>query len=383
MNSIEKFKHVRLKSIEICRPLEIEDYLPQPSIFVSPPKWHLGHTTWFFETFIAKNFSDYKEFNPSFAFSFNSYYESIGDRVARDQRGNQSRPTVNEVLKYRMHLDHFISSLSGSELLPFEELLELGLNHEEQHQELLLYDIQFILWNQAIQPTYSTEFKKATQLLAKPKWLKIEEGLYDIGDEGLTAFVFDNEKGKHKVYLNAFEIRSELISNGEYLDFMEDGGYENARLWTAEGWDWIRSNKITAPLYWLKNSEDRWKEFGLNGFQSLDLNSAVQNISWYEAAAFCEWAGYRLPTEFEWESSSSQFNWGKLWEYTISAYLPYPRFKTDEGAVGEYNGKFMINQMVSRGSSYATPIGHSRKTYRNFFDPSMRWQFSGIRPCKR
>lgn len=382
MNFIEKFTSIRSKSVEICSHLEIEDYLPQPSIFVSPPKWHLGHSTWFFETFIAKQFDQYKEFDPAFAFCFNSYYESMGDRVARDQRGNQSRPTVSEVLKYRRHLDDFIGSLNESDLLPFAELFELGLNHEEQHQELLHYDIQYILWKQALQPTYNSSFKKATQVESKQEWLSMEAGMHTIGSNGVDSFVFDNEMGKHQVYLDPFEIRSDLISNLEYLEFIEKGGYKNSRFWTAEGWDWVRTNEIQFPLYWQKNAKGEWIEFGLNGFQSIDLKAAVQNISWYEAAAFCEWAGYRLPTEFEWEASSGLFKWGKLWEYTASAYLPYPRFKTDEGAVGEYNGKFMINQMVSRGSSYATSAGHSRKTYRNFFHPSMRWQFAGIRPCK-
>jgi len=383
MSHLTRFQLLRNASVAICAPLELEDYLPQPSLFISPPKWHLGHTTWFFETFIAKEFEVYTVFNEHFAFCFNSYYETLGDRVARDQRGNQSRPTVKEVLNYRKYVDQFILSLKDSDIEPFAHLFELGLNHEEQHQELLHYDIQYILWSQALQPIYNPDFKSRIQLDSRLSWIKIEEGIKEIGINESKSFAFDNESAQHKVYTQSFEIRSNLISNAEYLEFIEKGGYENARFWTAEGWEWIQTNQIQFPLYWQKEAHTEWLEFDLKGLLPIDFTAAVQNVSWYEAAAFCEWAGYRLPTEFEWEASCESFQWGHLWEHTASAYLPYPGFKTDEGAVGEYNGKFMINQMVCKGASFATPENHSRKTYRNFFHPSMRWQFAGIRPCKR
>lgn len=371
--------------MRICAPLAIEDHIPQPALFVSPPKWHLGHTTWFFETFIARKRKDYKPFRDSFAYCFNSYYESLGDRVKREERGHQSRPLLQEVLDYRAYVDEYISEALSSDNEWDENLIslfEVGLNHEQQHQELLWYDLKFILGSQALEPIYSLNAKDGISQRSPAKWLRKEEGLVDIGFNG-KGFSFDNEGPAHQVFVPAFEIRQDLVTNAEWLSFIEDKGYDNPLLWTSDGWAWRKEKHITAPLYWQKEPSGEWSRFTLRGRENVDPEQAVQHISWYEAAAFCEWGDYRLPTEFEWESAAKDLNWGSLWEHTSSAYLPYPNFKAEKGAVGEYNGKFMINQMVLRGASHKTSKDHSRPTYRNFFHPEMRWHFSGLRPVRR
>jgi len=377
---IDQYKLVRDATEKICEPLEIEDYVLQPIIDVSPPKWHLGHTTWFFETFILLSYlKDYELFNPDYNFVFNSYYESVGARVIRVDRGNLSRPTVAKVYEYRNHVDKEINRLLLNMEMDdsFESLFNLGLNHEQQHQELLLCDIKYILGNNPLFPVYQIK----PTLIPTPKPIEniqIPEGIYEIGSDKRNSFSFDNEKNRHKVYLQEFSISNELITNSEYLEFMQDGGYANFIYWHADGWDWVKSNQISSPLYWHKYN-DEWYNYTLGGFQPINLQYPVCHVNYYEAFAFASWKGTRLPTEAEWEVASEYFSWGQRWEWTESAYLPYPGFKKEKGAIGEYNGKFMISQMVLRGASEATPRGHSRKTYRNFFYPNLRWQFTGIR----
>lgn len=382
MNFIEEYLRIRKHSEQICEPLQTEDYVVQPIADVSPPKWHLGHTTWFFETFILKNFSaTYQEFNPEFNYVFNSYYESVGARVIRTDRGNLSRPSVNEVYQYRAYVDEAMEKLLSCTVdEKLTELLILGFNHEQQHQELLLTDIKYILGNNPLFPAYSKDWKDSTELGSGEEMITITEGIYEIGHKG-DDFCFDNELSRHKVYLNDFSISRNLVTNQQYLDFINAGGYQDFSYWHAEGWDWVKNNEINAPLYW-NQIDGLWHNYTLNGLQQIDLNAPVTHISYYEAYAYASWKALRLPTEFEWEIAAQKFNWGKRWEWTESAYLPYPGFSKAPGAIGEYNGKFMVNQKVLRGASVATPQGHERITYRNFFHPHLRWQFTGIRLAK-
>lgn len=382
-NWVEKYSEIRNHSVEICRPLEIEDYVVQPIVDVSPPKWHLGHTTWFFETFILQpNFPDYEVYDQQYNFVFNSYYETVGARVIRTDRGNLSRPSVSDIFKYREYVDEKMTRFLQSDYLTesLESLLELGLNHEQQHQELLLTDIKYILGHNPLFPAYKKESISIKEKVRDSEMLSFSEEVYEIGFQG-EGFCFDNELGRHKVYLNDFQISSHLINNHEYLEFMNAGGYQDFRHWHAEGWDWVKQNEAKSPLYW-HFVDGKWMNYTLNGLQEIDLAEAVCHINFFEASAFASWKGKRLPTEAEWEVASGHFDWGKRWEWTNSAYLPYPGFKKEAGAVGEYNGKFMVNQTVLRGASVATPIGHSRNTYRNFFPTHLQWQFTGIRLAK-
>ncbi|MDW5287985.1 ergothioneine biosynthesis protein EgtB [Formosa sp. PL04] len=376
-----QFKNTRKRFKSITEPLLVEDYSVQPAIFVSPPKWHLAHSTWFFEQFVlCKYVESYQVFDDDFAYLFNSYYNNAGKRVLRPNRGLMTRPSVESVFAYRDYVDKHMDAFLDTELTKAAKTtIELGINHEQQHQELFCYDIKYILGNQPTFPSIANqvEIEGDSNPLG---FVTISEGLYTIGHDQ-DSFCYDNEQGVHKVFLQQFEMSTGLVNNSEYIEFIEAGGYQNFNLWHAEGWDFIQENTIDAPLYWHK-VEGVWHYYTLDGFKPVEGRKPVMHISFYEAFAYAEWKGMRLPTEFEWEVASAQFNWGQLWEWTNSAYLPYPNFTKAEGALGEYNGKFMINQMVLRGASVATVEGHSRSTYRNFFHPNLRWQFSGIRLVK-
>lgn len=376
-----KFLATRNHSEAICAPLEVEDYIPQPIADVSPPKWHLGHSTWFFEQFVLVPFvSGYRIFHDDFAYLFNSYYNHAGNRVLRPNRGLMSRPPVREVLEYRAYVTGKLADLLDSEPVT-EEVLQriiLGINHEEQHQELLAYDLKYILGNQPTFPVYGTGFE--TKMEQPGEFLTFNEGIYEIGFEG-NGFCYDNELSRHRVFLEKFEISTALVSNGEFLEFINAGGYQNFDYWLDEGLQFIRKEEIEAPLYW-HQKDGEWWNYTLRGFEKVNPALPVQHVSFYEAMAFAAWKECRLPTEFEWEAASARLAWGQLWEWTNSAYLPYPGFQKEPGALGEYNGKFMVSQHVLRGASVATAKDHSRPTYRNFFHPSSRWIFSGIRLAK-
>ncbi len=379
---LDFFLETRKHTEHLCTPLEIEDYVVQPIIDVSPPKWHLGHTTWFFEEFILKpHAKGYQVFNEDFSFVFNSYYETIGKRVVRADRGNLSRPSVQKVYDYRHYVTKAMQDLfsenQNQELL---DLLEIGIHHEKQHQELLLTDIKYILGNNPLLPIYSNDFKEHPIEKHQQEWVSLEEGVYEIGHNS-EDFCYDNELGRHKVYLHSFEISNKLVTNQEYIDFISSGGYKKFDLWHAEGWDWVLTNNIEAPLYWHK-IDGEWHYYSLKGLLKVDINAPVTHISYFEAFAFAQWKSCRLPTEFEWEATQQYFPWGKRWEWSESAYLPYPNYKKADGALGEYNGKFMVNQKVLRGGSVATPVKHTRPTYRNFFQTNLRWQFTGLRLVK-
>lgn len=406
---LRRFTHIRAQTEKICAPLEPEDTVVQPIIDVSPPKWHMAHTTWFFEQFVlGPHVSGYKPFHPKYAFLFNSYYNNIGNRVQRAERSTLTRPPLRDVLAYRRHVNEHVAELLRQtdeqalrDVLP---VLELGLQHEQQHQELLLTDIKYILSTNPLLPAYtSLTDKKQVASAAQPLYLDVPGGIYSIGYQG-HGFCFDNELGVHEVLLQDFRVMNRLVTNGEYLAFMQDGGYSDFRFWLDEGWALVKTARLAAPLYWLKQDNSWWR-YTLQGLQPLDLQAPVSHISFYEAQAYAAWAGKRLLTEFEWEattqvyppptgnfqdaglyeptaatgSAGMQQLYGDAWEWTYSAYHPYPGFSTAPGALGEYNGKFMLNQMVLRGGSCATPQSHIRSTYRNFFHPDKRWQFTGIR----
>lgn len=381
MSFLEKYNIVRKHSEELCKPLLTEDYVVQPIPDVSPPKWHLGHTTWFFETIVLKEqVKGYKEFHPDYNFVFNSYYETVGARVIRTDRGNLSRPSVNDIYQYRKHVDEAMRAFLENELTAeVSNVVETGLNHEQQHQELMLTDIKYILGNNPLFPPYDAAFKDR-QSVHSEGYTKIKQGLYKIGHDG-NGFCYDNELKQHQVYLEEYEICNDPVTNGEFLEFINAGGYEDFNLWHAEAWDWVKKNQINAPLYWHK-IDGKWHEYTLSGLHPLKQNDILRHVSYYEAFAYAQWKQQRLPTEAEWEIASDHFDWGSRWEWTESSYLPYPGFAKASGALGEYNGKFMVSQKVLRGASVATPEGHSRKTYRNFFYPQQRWQFTGIRLAK-
>ncbi|MDP2527533.1 ergothioneine biosynthesis protein EgtB [Maribacter dokdonensis] len=379
---LDFFIETREHTEAICEPLEIEDYVVQPIIDVSPPKWHLGHTTWFFEEFILKSYDpSYQIFDEDFSFVFNSYYETVGKRVVRADRGNLSRPSVKKVYEYRDYVTKAMIKLleldTNKALL---EVLEIGIHHEKQHQELLLTDIKYILGNNPLLPKYSDTFIEYTADKDEQRWLHMKEGIYEIGHNS-TDFCFDNELGRHKVYLHDYQISNRLVTNAEYIDFIKDDGYKRFDLWHAAGWDWVQQNNVNSPLYW-HEIDGKWHYYSLNGLTEIDLNAPVTHISYFEAFAYAQFKDCRLPTEFEWEAAQHLFKWGQRWEWTESAYLPYPNYKKVDGALGEYNGKFMVNQKVLRGSSVATPNNHARHTYRNFFQTDLKWQFTGIRLAK-
>jgi ergothioneine biosynthesis protein EgtB len=378
-----RYLEIRAHSLAICEPLELEDYVVQPMAEVSPPKWHLAHSAWFFEEMVlAKYSADYSRFDAQFNRLFNSYYKGAGEHWIQAKRGQLSRPTVAEVFAYREHVDREMQKLFSQTSLDQSclDTVTIGLHHEQQHQELLLMDIKCILAVNPSQPVYEVSGLKPLAKSAMD-WHLIEEGVYEIGHEG-ESFSYDNEQPRHKVYLQEAAISNTLVTNGEYLKFIEAGGYENPLYWLSQGWDWVGENAIDSPLYWQKS--ESWQVFTLNGLQSMDLDSPVEHISYFEADAYANWAGFRLPTEQESEVflRASELSDNPVWWWTQSHYSPYPGFKKFDGALGEYNGKFMCNQFVLRGGCAATPKEHLRTSYRNFYQPHQRWMFSGIRLAK-
>ncbi len=400
----KRFTSIRERSLELAAPLSAEDQCIQSMPDASPTKWHLAHTTWFFETFILKAFADrYAVFNPSYNYLYNSYYEQIGARHARPERGMLTRPPLTDIHAYRDHVDAamraFLEDKPASEVL---ELIELGLHHEQQHQELLLTDIKNALSRNPLFPAYHPPRPTDATRNREHGWTEHAGGLVEIGHDG-KGFAFDCEGPRHKVWLEPFSIATHPVSNGDFIEFIEDGGYATAELWLSDGWAMCQEQGWSAPLYWQNNDDGEWRIFTLSGLRPVDPDAPVCHISYYEADAFARWAGARLPTEAEWEavavtqSTEGHFAdanvfhpmptrdeglaqmFGDVWEWTQSAYAAYPGFQPDEGAVGEYNGKFMSGQMVLRGGSCATPGGHIRASYRNFFHPWARWQFSGLR----
>ncbi len=406
----EHFLAVRHRSEELVAPLETEDFVMQTMPDVSPPKWHIGHTTWFFERVILQDFEKhFKPHDERLYFTFNSYYETFGERLRRDRRGTLCRPTLAVVMEYRRTITErtveLIRTIDDSGLEQIAPLVELGCNHEQQHQELFVTDIKHIFASNPFQPAYRTRPEISRPHLIEQRFLDFEGGLVEIGFNG-GGFAYDNESPRHQVFLQPFRLATRPVTNGEFLAFIEDNGYGDHRWWLSDAWDLLAREKWQAPLYWSKTDRG-WEIMTLAGPQELDPDEPVVHVSFYEAAAYARWADRRLPTEFEWEHAAMQagqenrghllddriyhptpapYNGdglqamiGNVWEWTASSYLAYPGYKQSRDALGEYNGKFMNNQRVLRGGSCATPADHIRFTYRNFFQPEKQWQFSGFR----
>jgi ergothioneine biosynthesis protein EgtB len=396
-----RYRSVRRYTLEICSRLETDDYIVQPTAEVSPPKWHLGHTTWFFEELILVRFlPEYIRFNEQYRLLFNSYYKAAGKHWLQGDRGMLSRPTVPEIQAYRHYVDKYILEFLGRGALQsdVERVLEIGLHHEQQHQELLYMDIKFILGANPLLPAYMDAPLPNSEVVAD-KWQSRQEGIYEIGhhEEG---FAYDNEGPQHKTYIQPHHICENTVTNGDFLAFINDQVYAAPKYWLSLGWDWVEDNDIQCPFYWKKEGE-HWYEFTLHGLQPLDLNAPVTHVSYFEADAFARWKGTRLPTEQELEiylsksdakplsernnrfhpCNSSDLH-SQVWCWTSSHYSPYPGYRPFKGMLEEYNGKFMCNQFVLKGGCIATPHGHYRHTYRNFFQPHQRWMFSGIRLAK-
>jgi len=375
---VEHFLAVRRLTEQLAAPLSAEDQTVQSMPDASPTKWHLAHTTWFFETFVLQPHArDYREFDPAYEYLFNSYYEAVGARHPRPQRGMITRPGVEKILAYRRHVSDAMADLLTSGDNWIDELVELGLHHEQQHQELLLMDAKHLLAQNPLRPVYQTiaEPKAEVQPLA---WREFEGGMVEIGHDG-AGFAFDNEGPRHRVWLEPFALAARPVSCGEYLAFMEDGGYRRPEFWLSAGWDCVDQRGWQAPLYWEREGEG-WQVFTLSGMNPIDPARPVCHVSAYEAAAYAKWADKRLPREQEWETGAGAVEGiGQVWEWTASPYVAYPGYREPAGAIGEYNGKFMANQMVLRGGCAATPAGHMRTTYRNFFPPDARWMFGGLR----
>ena len=408
--AIERFEAVRHETESLTANLTAEDQSIQSMPDVSPTKWHLGHTTWFFETFLLARFDpDYRVFDPVFSYLFNSYYEAVGPRHPRPERGLLSRPTVDIVMAYRDHVGSAVARLIERVAEPewgeIATLLELGIHHEQQHQELILMDIKHVFSLNPLLPAYQAP-QLQVQAAAHPvSWVDFDGGLKQTGHSG-SGFAFDNESPRHKIWLEPFRLAARPVTCGEYLGFIEEAGYSRPEFWLSDGWATVREQGWEAPLYWLREGEE-WSVFTLSGRRLLNLAEPVCHLSFYEADAFTRWVGKRLPTEAEWETAaedvpiSGNFTdrghfhpcadvssdaipqlrqmYGDVWEWTASPYAAYPRFRPADGAIGEYNGKFMCNQIVLRGGSAITPTGHIRATYRNFFPPSARWAFAGLR----
>jgi ergothioneine biosynthesis protein EgtB len=400
-----RFQAVRAESLHLAAPLSAEDQQIQSMPDVSPTKWHLAHVTWFFETFLLEpNLAGYRPFDPAFGYLFNSYYEQVGERHPRPQRGLLSRPGLDQVRAYRAHVDaamaRLIADAGEAVWAEIQPLVELGLHHEQQHQELILMDIKHVFWTNPLLPAYAPAPSRAAAAALPLEWLDFDGGLVQIGHDG-SSFAFDNEAPRHKVWIEPYSLASRLSTCGEYLAFIEDGGYRRPELWLSDGWAAVGREGWSCPLYW-REGEDGWEIFTLSGVRSLDPAEPVSHLSYYEADAFARWSSARLPTEAEWEAAAPaasignlagarryhpapaqdrglQQMIGDLWEWTMSPYAAYPRYRPPEGAVGEYNGKFMSGQMVLRGGAAVTPEGHVRPTYRNFFPPGARWAFSGVR----
>jgi ergothioneine biosynthesis protein EgtB len=378
----DRYSTIRKYTEYICEPLATEDYVVQPAEHVSPPKWHLAHTTWFFEEFILiRHYKNYTRFHPQYALLFNSNYDTAGTRGLRPDRGNMSRPTVEEIFQYRGYVDEHMHWLFQDFPVEAIKLLEIGFNHEQQHQELLYTDIKYILGHNPLFPPYRTDSRETPEAEHDHEYISLNEGRYAIGHRK-SGFAYDNEGAPHTVLLKPYSIRKSLVTNNEYLQFIQEGGYQRPEYWHTDGYAWVRQKHIRSPLFW-HFIEGNWYRYALSGLQRVNLEEPVTHVSFYEAAAFADWKGMRLPTEFEWEAAADQLPWGMRWEITNSAYLPYPGYVKSEIAVGEYNSKFMINTMVTRGASVMTPENHSRKTYRNFLYPHLRWQFNGVRLCKK
>jgi ergothioneine biosynthesis protein EgtB len=405
---LDYYRHVRRTTEILARPITPEDAQVQPMTDASPTKWNLGHTSWFFETFLLCEMSGYEALNPQYKVIFNSYYNAVGEQHPRPRRGMLSRPPLSEIFDYRRWVDekmtHFIGTLPDEELLNKAKLIELGLNHEEQHQELMLTDILSVYASDPLFPSYCDKTPPRSHSAPPLEWHDFHEGIYWVGHDG-EGFAFDNETPRHRQFVHAFQLGSRLVTAGEYLEFMQDKGYERPELWLSDGWVTVQEQGWNAPLYW-QERDGSWWRMTLYGVIPVDLDAPVCHVSYYEADAYASWAGKRLPREAEWEVASTGVEcdgnlldsgtllplapsagkpgqphqmYGDVWEWTQSAYSSYPGFKPAEGALGEYNGKFMCSQLVLRGGSIATPAGHIRRTYRNFFPPDTRWQFMGIR----
>ncbi len=372
------YRAVRDHSLALAAPLSPEDCQIQSMPDASPVKWHLAHTSWFFETVILSRRSGYRPFDADFDYLFNSYYEALGPRHPRPHRGLITRPSLERVLAYRAHVDAAMQDALGNEV--WHDAIMLGLHHEQQHQELILTDIKHAFFANPLLPAYSDAPAGPSDAESHdtPQWLDHRGGIVGIGHAG-GGFAFDNETPRHEVLLQPFRIAARPVSNGEYRAFIADGGYRRPELWLSDGWALAQREGWDAPLYWLKDDDGRESVFTLSGVRPLDPHAPVEHVSFFEAAAYACWAGKRLATEFEWEAMSGSFAHGQVWEWTRSSYDPYPGFRPFDGVAAEYNGKFMVGQIVLRGGSVATPPGHIRPTYRNFFPPSARWQFSGIR----